>query len=213
MGSLKIIILTSFIATGLNNTGNLIQRRSYSARAAEVTLFSFGTGTGISSSISGHSFIQIKNLYMDNVHIAGILTDYNESVTLGTWGNRDEHHGLRYNLESQLYYDDYLAFNGRYSISEYISSEELEDLSSFARSRDTWDVFNNCSSFAADCWNLFSDKKVDAGIVPTPLNLKNSISEYDYTVNAPINSTDFCGYMTSTGFIEVNIWKKIPYCF
>lgn len=50
-------------------------------------------------------------------------------------------------------------------------------------------------------------------IIPTPLNLKNSISEYDYTINAPINSNDFCDCMTSICFMEVNIWKKILYYF
>lgn len=201
-----ILLLLSLVTPLTIQTNSLANERSYSARAAEVTLFSvYMTSSFSSGSFFGHSFIQIKNLYMNNVSIGGISTDYNETITLGTWQNQSGHQGIWYNLESYFYHKTIQNsdYNGRVSISEYISSEELDDLNSLIDSKDYWNILYNCSSFASDCWNLFSDRKVDPGLIPTPENLSNSIKQYDYVLNGSIGLTDFAGYMGDTGFVKV----------
>ena len=150
---------------------------------AELTIYSDGTAVGTEGSIGiigGHSFITVKNESSSVISVgklAGIAPS--ETVTVGTWGNKKEHPGVWYNLESYFIHLDMSAY-ATASLARTLTSSELKTLNNFISKHDSYNaVTNNCSTFASGAWNSVSPWSEDlfAGIPNTPTALFNSIKQ------------------------------------
>lgn len=155
-----------------------------------------GTGSsgGDSSSTFGnHAFITIANNTSSNI-IVGKLSQITPgtTVTMGTWGNKAEHTGLWYNLESNFVSQG--AYANRVSLTTDITSSQLSSLSSLIANNDAWSYTNNCSSFAEKAWNSVSSTKIDAGLVDTPKNLASSITAIGWYNTGRIVPWDYSIY-------------------
>lgn len=199
-----------------SNGNNTLHRRALasetrdSSYAAIVSIFAYdGNSASTSSSFlnfNGHAFLTIENLNSNTIK-AGKMTAYGyEAVSLGTWGNKSEHNGLWYNLES--YFANKGEYDGRVSLSRYTTSSELDSLNSYINSHDSWSAFSNCSSFATGAWNTISSTKLSAGWINTPSNLKSSIKKNSYSTNRSIEYNSNVGYFNGDSFNYVNMNSK-----
>ena len=162
------------------------------------------TTTTSSINTAGHAWISFKCTTWPSVEFGGLMVSVNNEVTVGTFGNHDEHIGIWYNLESycvnKLNSDPF-----RVSISMNVKRSEVYVLNAHIDSYDSWSFTNNCSSFAERMWNAVSeDKEVDAGVIDTPENLMESIMEYDYEVACPIVYNSTIGYVSGITWYSSN---------
>jgi methionine-rich copper-binding protein CopC len=174
---------------------------------AEVRIFSDSSGESSIINTSGHAWLTVKNISSSNITVGKFSIQPNKTITLGTWGNTDEHHGLWYSLEAYNVYKQ-SAWSDRVSLLVEIDSTALSTLTSHIINYDKWSITNNCSSFAVKGWNKICSTTLSAGVINTPTNLKNSIVNtglsstgiavpYDYVVyyangsNTPIRSSVF----------------------
>lgn len=107
-------------------------------------------------------------------------------------GNKSEHTGLWYNLES-YFISKNSAYGNRVSLRVDITQSNLTTLNTHMVGYDKWSATNNCSSFAVSSWNKICSTTLSAGVINTPKNLANSIKSvsgystgfsvpYDYIV-------------------------------
>jgi hypothetical protein len=192
---ISILAVVSGVAVATNATA------ATNSPVAELTVYSDGSaiGTdGASGFVEGHSFIGVKNVSKSNITV-GKLAKVGplQTATLGTWGNREEHVGLWYNLEAYLIHSNPSVW-ATTSISRMITAGELRTLNSYIISHDSHGgdglgaALNNCSTFAAGAWNSVAPFtfRVSAGIPNTPTGLAASIdslpgAEYGKSVNIP----------------------------
>lgn len=181
-----------------------------SSYAAIVSIFAYDGNSANSSSsflnFNGHAFLTIENVNSNSIK-AGKMTAYgHKTVSLGTWGNKSQHNGLWYNLES--YFANNGEYDGRVSLSRYTTSSELNTINTYINLHDSWSVFSNCSSFATDAWNTISSTKLSAGWINTPSNLKSSIKQNSYSSNRSIGYNSNVGYYTGDTFHYVDMNSK-----
>ncbi len=188
----------------LNLTNKETKTSSYQAI---VTIFAYDGNSASSSSsflnFTGHAFITIKNLKSNTIKIGKMDVNAYETVSLGTWGNKNQHKGLWYNLES--YFANKGEYNGRVSLSKYTTSKELESLNSYINSHDSWSTLSNCSTFASGAWNTISSTKLSAGWINTPSNLKGNIKKHSYSINRNIEYNNNVGYFDNDTFNYINM--------
>lgn len=159
------------------------------ASVAKLTLYSTLT--------DNHSFVAVENLTSGNINVGHMSIPGGGTVTMGTWGNIQEHKGIWYNLEG------FFPMATHVSVHNFINSSELGAMNNKVNSIDRWSVLVNCSSFATDVWNSAGGIPVSAGLINTPSGLANSIKSTfnGYQTNAPISQktrNDFY-YHTSNG--------------
>lgn len=208
---------SSHINNEYNDTNNIIENNvsmkrasnretTDSSYASNVSIFAFDGNSASSSSsflnFKGHAFITIENLNSNTIKAGKMNVNAYETVTLGTWGNKSQHKGLRYNLES--YFANKGEYNGRVSLSRYTTSK-LETLNSYINSRDSWSALSSCSSFATGVWNTISSTKLSAGWINTPSNLKGNIKKNSYSTNITIGYNSNVGYYNGDTFNYVNM--------
>lgn len=112
-----------------------------------------------------------------------------KQITLGTWGNKSEHTGLWYNLESYFIKTN-SAYSKRVSTNYNIDSSGLDTLNTYILRHDYWNAADNCSAFASGAWNQISPNKISAGIICTPYNLAHNIQQTNYTSRAAVKYHD-----------------------
>jgi hypothetical protein len=168
---------------------------------AELTIYSDGSaiGDGLAGWTKGHAFIGVKNISTSNITV-GSLSNIapQKMVTVGTWGNKDEHLGVWYNLEAYLIHGN----PGIWATTSFtlgITAAELKTLNAYIVTHDTYGktegdaLTNNCSTFAAGAWNSVAPLqfKVFAGLpFQSPAALALSIAtfpgaQYATSVNIP----------------------------
>lgn len=138
------------------------------SNVAEITIFSDGTG----SSFGTHSWISIKNISKKDITVGRIKVKPNKEVTVGTWGNKDQHEGVWYNMEAYFANKGTKkAYTKRVSISKKITASDLGKASKKINdSNNSWSYTNNCSSFAVRVWN--------AAVPKTKLDASSSLKRY-----------------------------------
>lgn len=193
---MKKRILILFLGLSLflcNFSSALTTTKAYEVMVAQVILYS--------TINNDHSFIVVHNLTSNNMTVGHYTVEANGSVTLGTFGNVSQHKGIWYNMEGVYNVSTHV------SVSQYISSSQLNTLNSNVNSSDVWATLNNCSSFASKVWNSISSTDVSAGLVPTPSNLASSIkSKYSssYVLNRakPAKTKNDIYYHSSSGIVK-----------
>jgi hypothetical protein len=155
---------------------------------AKLTIISDGSGIG-----GKHAFLLVENISLNPIEIGNYTLDSNSEVTVGTWGNRNEHKGIWYNLES-YYINQTDSYSNRVSLSNEINRNELEIINETLIERDNWSYFNNCSTFASVVWNTVAteDETLYAGtFLRKPSTLSKSIkSKKNHKVNIKISITE-----------------------
>jgi len=166
--------------------------RSSTTKVAAVRIFADPTRSTIGSSgleidLGTHAWITVSNISDSTITVGKFKVAAGKTMALGTWGNKSEHKGLWYNLESYLIKNN-SAYSTRYSLKVEISSSSLSTLNTHVIGYDKWSYTTNCSSFAVTSWNKVCSTKLSAGVVNTPKNLANSIqgvSSYSTGVSVP----------------------------
>lgn len=144
-----------------------------------------------------HSWLVVKNTSSSSFYVGGYNLSPGSSVTIGTWGNINQHTGIWYNLEG------YYNLSTHVSVAKNITSSEVSDMNFTINNNDRWGLLYNCSSFASSVWNAISSTKVSAGLVNTPSNLAESIQSKfasSYSVNYSIptkGSSSLCYYLNN----------------
>ena len=68
-----------------------------------LSIFSCANDSNNSSiNTTGHAFLTIKNCTSTSIIVGGITVVPYEEISIGTWGNKEPHTGIWYNLESYL---------------------------------------------------------------------------------------------------------------
>lgn len=169
--------------------------------ALELRIFASADGGSSSLNFSGHSWLTVKNNSPYNVLIGKMTISPNETVSLGTWGNKI-HDGLYYNLEH--YFDiNYNSYNNNSCYKKNMFIYQWNNINSVVLNNDSWSYFDNCASFAIDVWNAampqYSFSKPE---IPTPSQLKSQINSLsDHMSNVPVFGGLNVGYYNGDNFI------------
>lgn len=170
-----------------------------------VTVFSSNDGGSSSWNTSGHAFIAFKNTSSSSIRVGGLNVGAGHEITFGTWGNKDGHTGIWYNLES-YFANNQGAYGNRVSLSMNVTQSDIDTINNIISNNDTWSLTNNCSSFAVKVWNSISSKTLSAGIPNTPTSLMSSIkSKSGYQTGRSIGNTTPIGYMKNGSFVSVTM--------
>ncbi|MFJ7917286.1 MULTISPECIES: hypothetical protein [unclassified Lysinibacillus] len=151
-------------------------------------------------STSGHAWITVSNYKSTSISVGKLsgIAQY-KLISVGTWGNKSEHTGLWYGLESKFVSQG--AYSNRVSLSMDLTQAQLDTINSKIINGDSWSTLNNCSSFAVDVWNSVSSVKLSAGsTIKTPTTLGDSIkSKTGYVSGLGFTHTYKVYYANGTG--------------
>lgn len=126
-------------------------------------------------------------------------------ITIGTWGNKSQHQGIWYNLES-YFVNNNSAYGNRVSLSMSVTQSDIDTINSIISNNDKWSLTNNCSSFAVKVWNSVSSTTLSAGSPNTPTSLMSSIkSKSGYQTGRSIGNTTPIGYVSNGSFVTVTM--------
>ena len=174
----------------------------------ELTVFSDGSSgttgsSGHEKELGTHSFVSFKNTSSSAIIIGGLNVQPGHEITLGTWGNKSQHKGLWYNLES-YYIHEGNAYANRVSLTMDVTSSDVTSINRYISSNDEWSLLDNCSSFAEGLWNRVSSNDISAGFPETPKKLADSIkSESGYETGRSVANTRPVGYVKNGSFVTV----------
>ena len=148
----------------------------------------------------GHVWIYVENLTNKSLKVGAYTLGKKDGVSVGTFGpTRYDGYGIYYNVES--YCQTEYGMSGYRSLTESVTASELETLSNGILSyRNSWGPFRNCVAFAAQMWNLISDRKISNLIFPAFTNIQLSLK--GCVVDAPVQkavSADEVYRMRGTG--------------
>ena len=150
-----------------------------------------------SAGISGHSFIVVKNTSNSTITVGHMPVSAGDSVTVGTFGNRNAHKGIWYNIEG------YSKPKGAsYGLQTGLTLNDLNTINTVINNNDNWTLTNNCSIFAKKVWNAVYPSKALTGT--DPLTLSNSIKSKEYWIAdpaVPSKTKDKIARHTSTGYV------------
>ena len=88
------------------------------------------------------------------------------------------------------------------SLSAVLDSEELNKVNNYINSNDYWSKEYNCTTFAAEAWNLISSYTFTFSGTPYPINLSNQIKKYNYQTNKNLDYNMPTGYYDGDSFVE-----------
>lgn len=145
---------------------------------------------------SGHAFVSVTNVSDRDINVGGLLIAPGKAVTIGTRGNRSEHSGIWYNLESyyMYYIPDY--YYHLYAMQTSLDAGQLEVLNRGLRRADHWSACYNCSAFSEAVWNSVCADALSAGRPAGPANLQaDMLAKYpDKTAYEPPIPYDYAVY-------------------
>lgn len=197
---LKILVVFAFIIT----TSNMFSVEAAASKVGELTIFAANDGSSSSLSTSGHAFISFKNTSGSNITVGGLSVKNTHEITIGTWGNKSQHKGIWYNLES-YFVNNVSAYSNRVSLTTNVTQANIDTINSLISSNDKWSATNNCSSFATKIWNSVSSTTLSAGTPNTPTALMKSIkSKSGYSTKKSIQNISPIGYVSGGKFYTVS---------
>ncbi len=164
----------------------------------ELTIFSASTpgyegSSGLNT--SGHAFVSFKNTTDNTIKIGGMNVGPGFEITMGTWGNLEQHTGTWYNYESYRINvkGDY---SNRASVTTDVKESQLWLLNSTIDYNDTWAYTRNCTAFAIAVWNSVSSDSFSVKLISTPDDLRNEIMERSgYETGREVQYTAPIGYL------------------
>lgn len=152
-----------------------------------------------SVNMSGHAFLSVTNVSDGDINVGGLLIEPGKSVTIGTRGNRNEHSGIWYNLES--YYMYYLPsfYPHLYAMQTSLDADQLAVLDQNLSHADKWCAVYNCSAFSTSMWNAVCSDQLSAGRPYNPYHLQEDMkAKYpDKTAFEPYIAYDYIVYYSN----------------
>ena len=167
-------------------------------------------GGGSLKSIDGHAFLSYTSFINDTITLYGVQTSAenyvssdgdnswvtsssfkyntiemkpNYFVTIGTWAGwlKDFQRGTY--LENEWYGSlapKYNCFSGQYSLTCYLTEEQVSILEYCTKSESYWSYRKNCSWFAALVWDVVTDDDLSPiGFWANPNTLIKNIKQRD----------------------------------
>jgi hypothetical protein len=178
----------------------------YESFSVIIHIYSYANASAsiFSGDFYGHSFFTVQNVSGSTLTIGQMSVTQSTTITLGTWGNKSQHSGVWYNLESVYYNGGY--YDGVVSLSYCLTAEQLTTFNDYVVGHDSWTLFNNCATFAHDCWNTACWPSLSGSGLITPGGLCNAISAWTwYQTNNPIPLNSNTGYFQDGAFQPVSI--------
>lgn len=162
---------------------------------AEISIHSFGDWL---IKEMGHSFLAIKNTSSRGLYVGKKYVPKGTTVTIGNWGNMKQHIGLWYNLEQYTTTSYEIV-----SLHSILSDNELDTLNEYILEHDWWTWEYNCTTFAAEAWNLNSSYKFYFSDTPYPIDLCNKMKSYStYQKNVDLDISMASGYFNGNTFVQ-----------
>ena len=179
-----------------------------------LKIYSYGDGPNSSGTFSGHAFLAYTSFINDSTTLYGIKVNSedevakdgdsrstrpsyhniiftpNTVVTISTWAIwlPDELKGTWINND-YMYFKDNVE-NNVYSLTRYITSDQLEKMSLLTKEYSCWSEIYNCSAFATDIWNNVTEDNLSARgnlIFRNPDSLSYNIQQReDYKIGDPL---------------------------
>lgn len=145
---------------------------------------------------SGHAFVSVTNVSDSDIAVGGLLIAPGKSLTIGTRGNRNEHSGIWYELESyyMYYIPDY--YYHLYAMQTSLDADQLDTMNQNLAKADHWSAVYNCSAFSTGLWNSVCSDTLSAGDLYTPAALRDDmLAKYpDKVVFSPTVPYDYAVY-------------------
>lgn len=171
------IIEALSVEKNIARVDNDFEDRASSSVVAIMRIFAINDGGSSSFNTSGHAFLSIENISGSAINVGALLVASGKTVTIGTWGNKDEHTGLWYNLEG-YFQNSFNAYANAVSLRVDLTYKLLGTVSQNIINNDTWTALSNCSTFATKIWNSVCSTTVSAGVPSTPTATVQSIKSY-----------------------------------
>ena len=165
-------------------------------------------GDGSMKSIDGHAFLSYTSFVNDKLSLYGVQTSENNYVsedgdnswvtsssfkfnsvemkpnyfvTIGTWAGWLNKSQRGTYLENEWYGSlapKYNCFSGQYSLTCYLTAEQVSMLEYCTKSESYWSYLKNCSWFAALVWDIVTgDDLSSVGLWANPNTLINNIKQ------------------------------------
>ena len=199
-------LIFAFIMVFTVNTTALAaeaQSTDASSTVGTLTIFSANDGGSSSWNTSRHSFIAFKNTSYSSIRVGGLNVGSGHEITIGTWGNKSQHTGIWYNLES-YFVNNTGAYSNRVSLSMSVTQSDINTINNIISNNDKWSLTNNCTSFAIKVWNNVSNAILSGGIPNTPTALMSSIkAKSAHQTGRSIRNTTPIGYVSNGSFVSV----------
>lgn len=127
--------------------------------------------------ISGHAFLYVQNVSDTEQMVGGMTLAPGTSISLGTYGNTDEHSGLWYGLECFSTVSGRYSYDSSISIQTSLNAEQLAVLNQNLARADHWSTVHNCASFVVAMWNSVCADTVEPAMPYSPATLKADIMQ------------------------------------
>ncbi|WP_257571178.1 Ig domain-containing protein [Streptomyces sp. NP160] len=147
---------------------------------AELTIYADGSaiGEGSGGFRRGHAFLSVENLSGSALTVGRLSLDPGKTITLGTWGNKDEHLGLWYNLEAAVIFHK----SNTYATTSIDTSLRQSQMATFNKTVLASDAYsknlfrlNTCASFASRVWNSVAPRKLRVAQTAVPVLLARNL--------------------------------------
>lgn len=180
-----------------------------------LKICSYGDGAGSSAGIDGHAYLAYTSFITTDITLYGIKVNSSDEVAKKGGDDREERPEdhtftirsddvisvgswagwLPDHLKGAWINNEYYLFNGEVSsdqtsLMKYITYSQMEKMESSVKAHSKWDMFYNCSAFAADVWNDTLEDDISAkGPWASPKSLAYHIQKRSgYEIAAPMHS-------------------------
>lgn len=158
------------------------------AFCASVKLVSYGSGSILPGSNLGHSYIAVENISSEPIMVGHMQVAAGEMITIGTFGNRDAHIGIWYNIEA---YNQSQITNTQYALGTVLTKSDLATMNRVINDTDNdgWTSSFNSAQFAIAVWNSIATDAYKISGAGTPAVLVNRIkAKQTYLTNPTIRT-------------------------
>ena len=163
---------------------------------AEMTIFSDGSGGTLG--VGTHAFLYFENISGQNITVLGNVVAPGRGITVGTFGNKADGLGIYIDLEAYgIEHGD--GYSNRVSVTIRLTQSKLNQVNSTMEGNNKWTLTKNCAWFATQAWNKVcpSNKKLSAGVIPTPATLSKNIKKISGYATKKSVSKAYVGSNTS----------------
>lgn len=163
-----------------------------------------------------HSFLLYTNTSNKKQTVAETTVKPNQTISIGTYGNKPDGKGIYVNLEAYFTTVDENAYKNRVSIASTINNLQFTLMNKSINSRNTWTATKNCAWFAVNVWNdsVLSKYDLDAGLISNPKTLSKAIKKRKSSikdVSMPIVKCAYRLYGTYTEKCSSSTYKSKDY--
>lgn len=192
MGKIIFVLITAIFLFTLASCTTASKKSIKDYEKASDIIFTIYSHDGKSESellinSLGHAWLSVENQGNESIEFNSYEIAPEESLYFGTWGNSAKW-GVCYNMEPN-FSSQFGRYDGTISLSARIDSYQLDEIARFVSNNDLWNIIQNCSWFAIQCWNTAMDDEIDLPEywIYTPANLSSNIMQYEeYKVNKPM---------------------------